>query len=86
MIFMIRALEIRRRALVVRSAIQRGRLSAQLVPAARRLAAADRVVAALRAHPVMAGIAVTGLALIGVRPLLRWAVRIAPLYALLGRL
>jgi hypothetical protein len=79
----IRTLQRRREALVLRSTAQRARLSARLAPAARKLAAADRLVAAVQAHPVIAGIAATGLALIGGRRLLRWALRIAPLYALL---
>jgi hypothetical protein len=83
---MLRELQDRRRALVVRSAFQRLRISAQLAPTARRLAAADRVVATLRAHPVAAGIALTGLALIGPRRLFRWAMRIAPIYSLLVRI
>ena len=82
---MIRELKDRREALVARSAVQRARISAQLAPAARRLAAADRFAATLRAHPVIAVIAATGLALIGPRKLLRWAVRVAPIYSLLAR-
>jgi hypothetical protein len=81
----IRKLQRRREALVVRSTVRRARLSAQLAPVARKLAAADRLVAVVQAHPLMAAIAATGLALIGGRRLLRWALRIAPLYALLGK-
>jgi hypothetical protein len=81
----IRKLQRRRDALVLRSTAQRARLSAQIAPFARKLAAADRFTAAVQAHPVVAGIAATGLARIGVRRLLRWAVRIAPLYALLAK-
>jgi hypothetical protein len=81
----IRTLQRRREALVLRSTAQRARLSAGLAPVARKLAAADRFTAAVRAHPVMAGIAATGLALVGGRRLVRWALRIAPLYALLGK-
>jgi hypothetical protein len=85
MISMSRALEDRRRALVLRSTLQRLRISVQAAPAARRLAAVDRVVTTLRAHPVAAGIALTGLALIGPRTLFRWAMRVAPAYSLLVR-
>jgi hypothetical protein len=80
-----RALQNRREALVLRSTLQRLRISVQMAPAARRLAAADRVVATLRAHPVAAGVALTGLALIGPRALFRWAMRVAPIYSLLPR-
>lgn len=83
MMSMVRRLEARRHALVMRSTVQRDRIAAQLQPAARRLAAGDRVVAALRAHPVIAGVAATGLALAGPRTLLRWVVRLAPIYSLL---
>ena len=86
MIPMIRELQAKREALVTRSTAQRGRLSAQLAPAARRLAAADRIAATLRAHPVIAGMAATVLALIGPRRLLRWAMRIGPLYSLFARI
>ena len=85
MIAMRRALEDRRHALVLRSTLQRLRISVQMAPAARRLAAVDRVVATLRAHPVAAGVLLTGLALIGPRVLFRWAMRIAPVYSLFAR-
>jgi hypothetical protein len=86
MISMIRTLEGRREALVVRALIQRERLSAQWAPAARRLAATDRVVTALRTHPVMTGLAVAGVALMGPGALWRWVVRIGSLYALVARI
>jgi hypothetical protein len=71
----------RREALVLRSTVQRARLSALLAPAAQGLAAADRVAATLRAHPILAGIGVAGLLLIGPRRLVRWAIRGAPFYS-----
>ena len=79
MIAMSRGLQDRRRALVIRSSLQRLRISVQLVPGVSRLAAVDRVVTTLRAHSVAAGVVVTGLALIGPR----WATRIASVYSLL---
>lgn len=82
---MMRELGHRRAALFARSGVQRACIAARLAPAARRLAAADRFAAALRAHPVMTGIAATGLALIGPRRLMRWAMRLVPIYALLAR-
>jgi hypothetical protein len=81
---MIRDLEDRREALVLRSTLQRAQLSARLAPAAHKLAVADRVAATVRAHPILAGIGLTGLLLIGPRRLVRWAVRGAPFYS--GRL
>jgi hypothetical protein len=85
MIPMMRELGERRRALILRSVVQRARLSIQMAPAARRLAAADRVVATLRTHPVATGLALTGLALLGPSKLFGWAIRIAPIYSLLAR-
>jgi hypothetical protein len=79
-------LQDRREALVLRSTLQRLRISVQMAPAARRLAAVDRVLATLRAHPIAAGVALTGLALIGPRALFRWAMRVAPIYSLFGRI
>ena len=81
----LRELEQRRAALVVRSGVQRACIAARLAPAARGLAATDRFAAALRAHPVMTGMAASVLALIGPRTLLRWAMRLVPVYALLTR-
>ena len=83
---MLRELQDRRETLVVRSALQRARISARLTPAARALAAADCVAATLRAHPMAAGIAAIGVVLVGPRKLLRWAVRAGALYSLLARL
>jgi len=83
---MLRELQGRREALVVRSTLQRTRISGRLAPAARALAAADRVVATLRSHPVAAAIAAIGLVLVGPRTVLRWAVRAGSLYSLLARL
>jgi hypothetical protein len=83
---MIRSLRTRREALVTRSAAQRAAIAAQLAPAARTLAAADRVATTLRAHPVIAAVAAAGLALIGPRSVLLWAMRVLPVYSFLRRL
>jgi hypothetical protein len=85
MINMVRQLKERREALVVRSAGQRVRILVRLAPAARTLATADRFTATLRAHPVVAGLVAGGIALIGPRKLLRWAVRAVPIYTLFAR-
>ena len=76
----------RRERLVAASASQRAALVARLEPLARRLGAADRAVNAVRAHPVMAGVALSALALLGPRALLGWAARLVPVYSLLRRL
>jgi hypothetical protein len=76
-------LQARREALIARSSSQRASVSAQLAPAARKLAAADRVLAALEAHPFIAALAAAGLALIGPGKVLRWALRVVPIYAFL---
>jgi hypothetical protein len=73
----------RRAALVARSAAQRAQILAQVAPVARKLAAADRVVAALRAHPLITAIAAACLALIGPGKVLRWALRVVPIYSFL---
>jgi hypothetical protein len=83
---MIRRLAGRREALVLRSVAQRARLAQQLAPVARKLATADRVTSALRSHPILAGCAVAALALLGPRRLLRWSLRLTPLYGLLAAL
>lgn len=81
-----RTLAQRREALVARSAACRAEIASGLEPFARKLAIADRAVAALRSHPVLAGIAATALAIIGPRTLLRWTLRALPVYSLVRRL
>jgi hypothetical protein len=81
---MIGRLADRREALVARSLAQRARLLEQFAPVGRRLATVDRVTTGLRSHPILAGCAVGALALVGPGTLLRWGMRIAPLYALLA--
>jgi hypothetical protein len=74
----------RRAALVTLSIAQRARLSDQFSPVARNLATVDRVTSGLRSHPIPAACAVGALSLLGPRRLLRWSLRLAPLYALLA--
>jgi hypothetical protein len=76
----------RRQALVERSAHYRARIAADLEPLARKIAAADRAVATLRAHPVIAAAAAGAVAFMGPRRLLGWAARVLPLYSLLRRI
>ena len=76
----------RREALALRSAALREQVVADAADIAPRLRAADRVVTTLRAHPVLTGIAMTGVMFLGSRAFLRWAARILPIYSVLRRL
>ena len=88
MIPYLRELERRRLALVQRSAHERAALAAAASPLARKLTAVDRVVGAVRAHPVLAGAAVGAVAFLGPSRLLAWIARAAAVYSVLraGRL
>ncbi len=85
MTLLLRSLKARREALVVRSGLQRKEIGKALAPAQRMVAAGDRAVAALRAHPVIAAAAAAALALIGPGRWLRWALRAVPIYSFLRR-
>ncbi len=86
MMFFPERLAQRRAALVALSTAQREEIVAALAPAVRRLAAADRALQALRAHPLLAVTIVTAvLGFIGPRRLVFWAVRALPFYSLLRR-
>jgi hypothetical protein len=75
----------RREALLSLSEAQRGEIAAALRPAARRLAAADRALETLRAHPFIAGAVAAALGFLGPRRVLFWAARALPFYSLLRR-
>ena len=75
----------RRAALVALSTAQRAEIGAALAPAARKLAAADRALETLRAHPLLAGIVAAALGFLGPRRLLFWAARALPIYSLMRR-
>jgi hypothetical protein len=79
-------LALRRKALVADSAAQRAAIGAALRPAASRLAALDRIVAAVRQRPVLVSIAVVAFLLLRPRRLLPLALRALPFIALLRRL
>ena len=81
----LRPLVERREALVARSAAQRAEIAAALQPALRRLAAADRVLEALRSHPFVAGIIAAALGYLGPRRIIFWAARALPFVSLLRR-
>lgn len=78
-------IEKRRDALVARSTAQRAEIAAALAPAARKLAAADRVLETLRSHPFVAGAIAVALGYLGPRRLIFWAARALPVYSLLRR-
>jgi hypothetical protein len=75
----------RREALVALSTAQRETVEAALAPAVRGLAAADRALGALRAHPFIAGAIAAALGFFGPRRVLFWAARALPFYSLLRR-
>lgn len=83
MIAYLRELERRRLVLVERSAAQRAALAEAAAPITRRLALADRVVATMRAHPLLTGLAAGAIVFLGKQRLFAWAVRAVGLYSLL---
>ena len=86
MIFGLRTLAERRRGLVERCTELRGEIVAAGVPLGTRLAAADRVIASIREHPLVATFA--GAVVAGVLPrvLPAWLSRALLLYSVLRRL
>lgn len=85
MIPMLAELARRREALRARSSAQREALAQAAAPFTGKLATLDRVTQALRSHPVVAGLAVGALALLGPRRLLNWALRALSMAALVRR-
>lgn len=86
MIPLTRALARRRHALTALSREQRASLVAAVQPTARGLALLDRIVAVVRARPVVISLAAAALVVLGPRRLLPWVVRLAPFAAFLRRL
>jgi hypothetical protein len=76
------ALQQRRVALVARSEQERAEVAAQFALLEPRLRAADRVISAVRAHPLAASAGTLALMFAGARTLLRWGLHVAPLYSL----
>jgi len=76
------ALRKRRLALVARSERERSELAAQAALLAPRLRTADRVISAVRSHPLAAGAGALAIMLAGARTVTRWALHIAPFYSL----
>ncbi len=75
----------RREELVERSKSQRAALIAGAEPLLEKAAALDRVVESVRRHPVMAGVAVGAVVLMGSRKFFDFATRALTLYALIRR-
>jgi len=77
---------LRRASLVARSGTLRSRIAKEAQPFMRPLTAADRALALVSGHPLASGAAVAGmLALLGLRRIARWTMRVLPFYALLRR-
>lgn len=76
------ALQKRRLALVARSQRERAEVAAQVALLAPRLRTADRVISAVRSHPLAASAGALALMFAGARTVLRWALHAAPLYSL----
>ncbi|HYL91423.1 MAG TPA: hypothetical protein VEU32_21920 [Burkholderiales bacterium] len=75
----------RRERLVASSTAQRARLVADCEPLGRAAATLDRIVGPIRRHPVIATLAVTGVALLGSRKVFDLASRAVTIYMLLRR-
>ena len=75
----------RRERLVASSTAQRARLVASCEPLGRAAATLDRIVGPIRRHPVIATLAVTGVALLGSRRIFDLASRAVTIYMLLRR-
>ena len=75
----------RRERLVAHSTAQRAQLVASFEPIGRAAATLDRIVGPIRRHPVIATLAVTGVALLGSRKIFDLASRAVTIYMLLRR-
>jgi hypothetical protein len=79
------ALAQRRQELVERSAAQRSALISGIEPLLHKAAVLDRVVTAVRGHPLVTGLVVAAVALVGSRKLIATASRLLTLYMLVRR-
>lgn len=86
MIFGLRELERRRAALVQRCAEQRASIAATAAPLAAKVAAADRIVTALRLHPLAVTLAAGAVAGLVPRLLPPWLTHALLVYSFLKRL
>ena len=76
------ALALERQALVARSASQRSAIIEGTAPLLHHAQRLDRIVGTVRRHPLIAGLAVTGVALLGSRKLFDVATRLLTVYML----
>jgi len=81
----LRELQRRRAELIERSTALRAALLEAATPIAQKAATADRIVTALRKHPVVTAVAVGAVAVVGTRSLVPWLTRAVTLFALLKR-
>ena len=79
------ALDLERQELVARSASQRSAILAGTQPLLQHAQRLDRIVGTVRSHPLIAGLAVTGVALLGSRKLFDVATRLLTVYMLVRR-
>jgi hypothetical protein len=75
----------RRHELIARSAAQRAALAVSAEPLVRRTASLDRMIGYVRRNPIIAGLAVGGVALLGPRRLWELGARAVTLSTLLRR-
>ena len=75
----------RREALIAQSATQRSAIISSVQPLLRGAATLDRIVAPIRRHPLIAALAVTGVALLGSRKIVDLATRAVTIYMLVRR-
>ncbi len=85
MIFGARELQRRRIGLVARCSAQRASIAAASGPLTAKAAAADRVLTALRVHPMLVSVAAGALAGLVPRILPPWLARLLLLYSLARR-
>ena len=78
-------LAVRREALVVQSAAQRTALIESSAPLLRGSATLDRILGPIRRHPILAALAVGGVALLGSRKIFDLATRAVTIYMLVRR-
>ena len=75
----------RREALIAQSNAQRSAIVSNAQPFLKGAATLDRIVGPVRRHPVIAALAVTGVALLGSRKIFDLATRAVTIYMLVRR-
>jgi len=85
-IFGLRQLQRRRERLVERCAAQRSALAAGVEPLGTKAAAADRILSAVRVHPIVLTLAAGAVAGLIPRPLPAWLTRVLLVFSFLKRL